>query len=223
LFQLQTYTIYGQSGVGKTELALEYAYKNPTGFEAIFWVNCETRFALQQSFTDIAIAIGLPNAMQSDYHEENQLAVLAWLNETERHWLLIFNNVENASAIKGFWPLGANGAILITSRSQNNLLNVDKHVGDEIRPFNKHESFELLTNILGPDGTGQHEHWLTSRSEVGAAQEWLAQLDGLPLAIVQAAMLMKHESISGQSIQSTYECFLVSVGLSRGVPIQAPE
>ena len=44
--ELRTYTIYGRRGVGKTELALEYAYSNPAQFEAIFWVGCETSLIL---------------------------------------------------------------------------------------------------------------------------------------------------------------------------------
>jgi hypothetical protein len=59
---LRTYTIYGRRGVGKTDIALEYAHKNPSGFEAIFWVNCETSVALRQSFTDMAVALNIPAA-----------------------------------------------------------------------------------------------------------------------------------------------------------------
>jgi len=59
---LRTYTIYGRRGVGKTNIALEYAYKNPANFDAIFWVQCETSLSLRQSFTDMAVCLNLPGA-----------------------------------------------------------------------------------------------------------------------------------------------------------------
>jgi predicted ATP-dependent serine protease len=59
---LRTYTIYGRRGVGKTDIALEYAHENKADFEAIFWVNCETSVALRQSFTDMAVALNIPGA-----------------------------------------------------------------------------------------------------------------------------------------------------------------
>lgn len=59
---LRSYTIYGRRGVGKTDIALEYAHTDPSKFEAIFWVNCETSTALRQSFTDIAVALNIPAA-----------------------------------------------------------------------------------------------------------------------------------------------------------------
>jgi hypothetical protein len=62
---LRTYTIYGRRGVGKTDLALEYAHTNPSGFDAIFWINCETSVALRQSFTDMAIALKIQGADRS--------------------------------------------------------------------------------------------------------------------------------------------------------------
>jgi hypothetical protein len=59
---LRTYTIYGRRGVGKTDIALEYAHTNPSRFDAIFWVNCETSVALRQSFSDMAVALNIPGA-----------------------------------------------------------------------------------------------------------------------------------------------------------------
>jgi len=49
-------------GVGKTDIALEYAYTNPSGIEAIFWIQCETSITLRQSFTDMAVQLNLPGA-----------------------------------------------------------------------------------------------------------------------------------------------------------------
>jgi hypothetical protein len=60
--QLRTFTIYGRRGVGKTDIALQYSYTNPSGFDAIFWVQCETSLSLRQSFTDMAVALNLPGA-----------------------------------------------------------------------------------------------------------------------------------------------------------------
>jgi hypothetical protein len=78
----RTYTIYGRRGVGKTEIALQFAYSNPAGYDAVFWVQCETSVAIRQSFTDVAVALELPGAQKDGHHEENLMAVKEWLKRT---------------------------------------------------------------------------------------------------------------------------------------------
>jgi hypothetical protein len=98
--ELRTYTIYGRRGVGKTEIALQYAYDNPSEFDAIFWIQCETSVSLRQSFTDVAVCLNLPGADRNGmsqnqfkrcfsdlllgHHEENLLAVQRWLKLTSK-------------------------------------------------------------------------------------------------------------------------------------------
>ena len=60
--ELRTYTIYGRRGVGKTEIALAYAYRHERGFDAVFWIQCETSVSLRTSFTKMAVALSLPGA-----------------------------------------------------------------------------------------------------------------------------------------------------------------
>jgi hypothetical protein len=206
---LRTYTIYGKRGVGKTELALEYAHRNPAEFQVIFWIHCETGLALRQSFTDMAITLHLPNAALHGRHEENQLAVLDWLKKTPRRWLLIFDNAERAAVMKGYWPFGANGAILITSRSYYNFLNDDQRRGDTVSTFNDDQSFGLLCRLLGPDWRSLYEEGKVVKSEKDAAHEFLSRLDGLALAIQQAAILIKDPNIGGNTIESTFEYYKV--------------
>jgi hypothetical protein len=79
---LRTYTIYGRRGVGKTEIALQFAHTNRPGFDAIFWIQCETSVSIRQSFTNVAVALNLPGADRDGHHEENQLAVKTWLKKT---------------------------------------------------------------------------------------------------------------------------------------------
>jgi hypothetical protein len=81
---LRTYTIYGRRGVGKTEIALQFAHVNQCGFDAIFWIQCETSVSIRQSFTNVAVALNLPGADRDGHHEENQLAVQQWLKKTSQ-------------------------------------------------------------------------------------------------------------------------------------------
>jgi AAA+ ATPase superfamily predicted ATPase len=53
---LRTFCIYGHRGLGKTEIALEFAHKNPSRFDAIFWIGCESILSLRQSFSNIAMS-----------------------------------------------------------------------------------------------------------------------------------------------------------------------
>lgn len=84
--ELRTYTIYGRRGVGKTEIALQFAYtKFEQGvYDAVFWIQCETSVAIRQSFTDVAIALNLPGADREGRHEENLMAVQNWLKKTSK-------------------------------------------------------------------------------------------------------------------------------------------
>jgi hypothetical protein len=78
----RTYTIYGRRGVGKTEIALQFAHTNPCGFDALFWIQCETSVAIRQSFTKVAVSLNLPGADSDGHHEENLLKVHDWLKRT---------------------------------------------------------------------------------------------------------------------------------------------
>ncbi|KAN0114720.1 hypothetical protein V8E51_004264 [Hyaloscypha variabilis] len=201
---LRTYTIYGRRGVGKVDIALEYAQTNPAGFDAIFWVNCETSLALRQSFTDMAVTLNIPGADRNGHHEENQLAVLKWLKTTKRQWLLIFDNAERESVLKGYWPVSVQGSILITSRKYYNFTNDAHRKGDTIKPFTPKESWSLLMKLLGPEWVEKDGKGLITAPEERAATELLKCLGGLPLAIEQAAELIKDDCIGGLTIVSTY-------------------
>jgi hypothetical protein len=81
---LRTYTIHGRRGVGKSEIALKFAHLNPCGFDAIFWIQCETSVAIRQSFTRVAVALNLPGSDIDSYHEENLLKIHNWLKRTSK-------------------------------------------------------------------------------------------------------------------------------------------
>lgn len=204
---LRTYTIYGRRGVGKTEIALQFAYVNRAGFDAIFWIQCETSVAIRQSFTNAAVSLNLPGADRAGHHEENLLAVQNWLKRTRKKWLLIFDNAERDQVLKAYWPIGASGAILITTRKYFNYSKDLQRKGGTILPFNLQESWDLLLQLLGDDWKKDDREGRIPQTEVVAAKNMLAELAGLALAIQQAAILIQDSTMGGPTISKTFEMF----------------
>jgi hypothetical protein len=188
---LLTYTIYGRRGVGKTHLALEYAYRNLGKFEAIFWIRCETSASLRQSVASAAAELNLPGASEPGHFEENLVNMQKWLKRTRKRWLLVFDNAEKERLLQGYWPVGARGSILITSRSHYNFMKDNKRKGETVRLFEPEESLELLLRLLGPTWRQTHLVDPFEESDMAAAKALMKKIGGLALAIHQAATLIE--------------------------------
>jgi tetratricopeptide (TPR) repeat protein len=112
-------TIYGLGGVGKTRLAVEYAWAFDDSYDALLFVSAETPATLAVNLSRLARpeALALCDPAEDDETRQRE-AVLRWL-ETERGWLLIIDNADSADAadaVRTFLPRLANGHVLITSR-----------------------------------------------------------------------------------------------------------
>jgi hypothetical protein len=115
--------------------------------------------------------------------------------------------LEKDDLLKTYWPLGAGGAILITSRTYRNFFKDDRRKGDTIQPFPPDQSFQLLCNYLGNHGRDLQQWTPVKIAELTAAEEFLHRLEGLPLAISLAARLIQNKEIGGVAIESTFELF----------------
>ncbi len=79
---LASIALHGLGGVGKTQIALEYAYSKLEELDAVLWVSAQDQWSIQQSFSRIAVdALQLPNASPQS-HDENMLLVRLWLQKT---------------------------------------------------------------------------------------------------------------------------------------------
>jgi transcriptional regulator with XRE-family HTH domain len=110
----QSYALSGLGGIGKSQLALEYAYRYASAYHAVFWVAAETIETLSASFSSIADLLGLPEARETT-QQKLVAAVLRWF-ATHKEWLLIFDNVEDLAMLKAYLPAARQGAVLITTR-----------------------------------------------------------------------------------------------------------
>ena len=103
-------------GIGKTQLALEYAYRHRQDYHAILWVNADTREHLINTFVRIASLLDLP---QKDEKDEMVIveAVKTWLAD-RTGWLLILDNADELALVEEFIPPAFRGHLLLTTRAQ---------------------------------------------------------------------------------------------------------
>src|SRR5579859_2307134 len=58
--------ISGLGGIGKTQTALEYAYRYRTDYDAVFWVRAESVTSLTSSLVELAHVLELPERHEKD-------------------------------------------------------------------------------------------------------------------------------------------------------------
>lgn len=75
--------------------------------------------------------------------------------------------------------LGANGAILITSRKYYNFMNDNRRKGDTVKLFNERQSWDLLMKLLGSEWQDLDRKGLIKVSEEQAARGLLKSIGGV--------------------------------------------
>ena len=109
--QVQAQALHGLGGVGKTQLALEYAYRHASDYDLIWWVTAEQPAAIPTHLVALARRLGIPESP-----EQAETVQVLWdaLRSRDR-WLLIFDNAEDLRDLRPWWP-PSSGRLLVTSR-----------------------------------------------------------------------------------------------------------
>nr|MDT0660124.1 FxSxx-COOH system tetratricopeptide repeat protein [Micromonospora sp. DSM 115978] len=161
-------TLFGLGGVGKTQVALEYAHRFAANYDIVWWISAEQTSLVRSSLADLATELRLPTG---DSVREKVEAVLDALRRgvPSPRWLLILDNAEDPDELRDLLPQGT-GHVLITSRNQAWSRRV---AAVEVDVFHREESIaHLCRRVPG-----------LSESDAGLVAE---SLGDLPLAVEQA-------------------------------------
>ncbi len=107
--------IKGMGGVGKTQVALEFAYRYGSAYRVIWWLNAADESVLASDYAAFAVAADLPEKTAS--RPTAIAAVRQWL-ESNQGWLFIFDSVKQPQEVHDYLPCEPSGQILLTSRHQ---------------------------------------------------------------------------------------------------------
>lgn len=176
----QPQAISGLGGVGKTQLALEYAYRHRQDYHAVLWAQADLSETLITSFLSIAFLLNLP---EKNIQESAQIvvAVKRWL-QTHTSWLLILDNADDLKLARDFLPPIVDGHIILTTRAQA-IGSFARHLG--VDTFSVEQGIVFLlrrSGLLGPDMPLE----TISKSEQVIARTIGEEMGWLPLALDQA-------------------------------------
>ncbi|MDD2775154.1 MAG: TIR domain-containing protein [Gallionella sp.] len=175
----QTALFQGIGGLGKTQLAVEYAYQYQADYpNGVYWITADENIDAQ--LTEIAVKAGW---ISPESEHATKLAVARHRIKSYSDCLIIFDNLESADAIQDYLPTStASPHILVTSRrEQADFTDVKLDLLDN------EQSYLMLVQEAGTPPCNE--------AETTAASEIAGILSGLPLALELAGAYLARRRI----------------------------
>ena len=105
--------LHGMGGVGKTQLAAEYAYRFAADYDIVWWIASEQSALIAEQIAALAVDLnGITSGADTSSVSRSVLSEL----RTLPRWLLVFDNATSPEDVAPWLPGSAIGHVLITSR-----------------------------------------------------------------------------------------------------------
>jgi hypothetical protein len=180
-----TRVLSGLGGVGKTQLAADYAERAWAAEEIdlLVWVAASTRDAIVSAYATGANELG----WDSDEDAENaSRRFLAGLASRRKRWLVVLDDLQSLADVQGLWPPHApTGRVVATTRRRDAAWAGDRRRVILVDVFTPAESVSYLTAKFA-----NHAHLAPGVAALAT------DLDHLPLALAQAAAYMIDEDLT---------------------------
>jgi tetratricopeptide (TPR) repeat protein len=199
--------ICGLGGIGKTQIALELAYRvrDRDPEMSVFWIQCTSYESVEQAYMNLAQLIGLAHVNTAAVKEQ----VKAYLShESSGKWLLVYDNADDMEMwmkgtaagppLKRLLPQNEAGHIVFTSRNSKLAVKLVSSNVIRIPDMDEDTALRMLRKLL------IRKDLLEDRVAVATLLE---QLCYLPLAISQAAAYINENDITALE---DYLCLLAA-------------
>ncbi|KGO50821.1 Acyl transferase/acyl hydrolase/lysophospholipase [Penicillium expansum] len=196
--------ITGLGGVGKTQVAIEIAYRAQArrGECSIFWISATSSETLERTYLQIAQDLRLPGL--EDQQADAKTLLRDYLNDRNvGQWLLIYDNADDIDmwfdeatsntepqGLSNYVPWNSSGSVLFTTRFKKVALKLAMANVIELPHMDKQMAEKLLSKRLSTPAL---------LDDKDATILLLEQLTFLPLAIVQAASYINENSLAALS------------------------
>lgn len=156
-------SIRGLGGIGKTQLALKYAYEYLNEYDTVCWIECKTEDSLTKACCGFLLATG---------DSVTEIPRFTHWFQTRSNWLLIFDDINESVSVEHLIPKLGNGHIIKTTQ-----ISEGKQVNDLTIPLDKMSIEDAVVFLV----------MRTNDNDTEAAKAIAVRLDRLPLALEQAA------------------------------------
>ncbi|KAJ5769426.1 hypothetical protein N7520_003985 [Penicillium odoratum] len=203
--QIRVGILCGMPGLGKTEIAIEYAFARKNDFDAVFWIRADDVSKLESDLAQIAIELEIQDPKEPDDKVTNKGLAIEWLcnpskkdrgtgNQVRASWLVVFDNADEPDILAPYSDIANSGAVLITSRSPLSRTSFSQHaICIDVQTFNQEDSGLFVQKFSGIQGR------LEEARQVGD------RLGGLPLALAQMAGIIRLDFLSYPEFMRLYD------------------
>jgi tetratricopeptide (TPR) repeat protein len=172
---LPTGAVHGLGGVGKTELALEFAHRFASDYDIAWWIHAAQPTSATAALAILAARLGVKEVA-------DQQAMVTGLFDQLRQrdrWLLVYDNAERPDRLVGSLPPGGGGQVLVTSRWS---------------AWGR-QATSLPVNVLAREESIAFLRKRTGTDDQAALDELAELLGDLPLALEEAAAYLEETRV----------------------------
>jgi hypothetical protein len=154
----QKVALVGLGGIGKTQVALQFAYwtKENRPEYSVFWVLALSDGSFEQAYTEIAKELAIGKTTENEDVKESVRQYLS--SRRAGPWLLVVDNADdmdvffgtsdNLGGISQYLPESENGVILFTTRSREVAVSVAGSNMVELQEMDPKEAIGFLEKLL---------------------------------------------------------------------------